>query len=420
MGNTAMWKFVFADAELSCKNLAITVSDSATKAVEDQMFNIETFGNASAMYPTDFSAAIISMKLADTAHGGSATTFTFERFIGLSTTSNEPCVKLGGNGTAAGFQTTGGINGPGAKYIGGSSSGAAILLATTSGHGIDSSPTAGDALHLVGNGSGNNGIYAKGADAVGSAPAGQGIYGLGGSATTTGGGTAGAGFTTQGGSGAASTNPAGKGTQFLAGTNGGAGGADAFKLTSTGTGIDINGNLGGFTASALAQFFTTNTTKVYTDAIAGSVVKEMADATITTANINAIRNAITGGAYALSTDASGMIRIVDGTGTGELDTSSGAIVQVNQLGTQAKTDVKNQVIAAINTDTYAEPGQTTPSATLSLVAKVGFLYKFARNKITQTSIDLKIYDDAGSVVDQKATVSDDGTTFTRNKIGTGP
>ncbi len=42
--------------------------------------------------------------------------------------------------------------------------------------------------------------------------------------------------------------------------------------------------------------------------------------------VQEIRNAITGGAYALSTDASGMIRIVDGTGTGEIDTTSGAVV----------------------------------------------------------------------------------------------
>lgn len=57
MGNTAMWKFVFADAELQCKVLAITVADSATKAVEDQMLLVETYGHASAMYQPDLSAA---------------------------------------------------------------------------------------------------------------------------------------------------------------------------------------------------------------------------------------------------------------------------------------------------------------------------------------------------------------------------
>jgi hypothetical protein len=38
-----------------------------------------------------------------------------------------------------------------------------------------------------------------------------------------------------------------------------------------------------------------------------------------------IRDAVTGGAYALDTDANGRLRIVDGTGTGELDTASGKV-----------------------------------------------------------------------------------------------
>lgn len=41
--------------------------------------------------------------------------------------------------------------------------------------------------------------------------------------------------------------------------------------------------------------------------------------------VNEIRNAVTGGAYALSTDANGHVRVVDGTGAGELDTSSGKV-----------------------------------------------------------------------------------------------
>lgn len=58
MGNTAYWEFVFSGAELSCGNLMVTVGDSATKAVEDQAFQIETFGNASAAYPVDWSDVV--------------------------------------------------------------------------------------------------------------------------------------------------------------------------------------------------------------------------------------------------------------------------------------------------------------------------------------------------------------------------
>lgn len=50
------WKFVFADAELTGKKMSIRIVDSATKAVEDQAFEVETFGHASAAYPKDFGA----------------------------------------------------------------------------------------------------------------------------------------------------------------------------------------------------------------------------------------------------------------------------------------------------------------------------------------------------------------------------
>src|SRR5689334_16038340 len=39
-GNTAWWKFVFTNAELQGKVILISISDSATKAVEDQYFII--------------------------------------------------------------------------------------------------------------------------------------------------------------------------------------------------------------------------------------------------------------------------------------------------------------------------------------------------------------------------------------------
>jgi hypothetical protein len=73
MGNGAYWKFVFSDAELSCKRLIVTVADSATKAVEDQAFIVETYGNASAMYPVDLAASVLPVNV--THFGGTAGTF---------------------------------------------------------------------------------------------------------------------------------------------------------------------------------------------------------------------------------------------------------------------------------------------------------------------------------------------------------
>lgn len=55
MGNTAMWDFSLTASELSAAKIAITVADSATKAVEDQMILIETYGHASAELKMDWS-----------------------------------------------------------------------------------------------------------------------------------------------------------------------------------------------------------------------------------------------------------------------------------------------------------------------------------------------------------------------------
>ncbi len=51
----AVWEFILTAAELSCKQCEIVISDAATKAIEDQCFSVETFGNASAMYQADLS-----------------------------------------------------------------------------------------------------------------------------------------------------------------------------------------------------------------------------------------------------------------------------------------------------------------------------------------------------------------------------
>lgn len=67
-----------------------------------------------------------------------------------------------------------------------------------------------------------------------------------------------------------------------------------------------------------------------------------------------------------------------------------------------------------------EPGQAAPPDSTSVLEKIDYLYKAFRNRIDQDGTTFKLYNNAGTVVDQKATVSDDGDTFTRGKIGSGP
>lgn len=82
--------------------------------------------------------------------------------------------------------------------------------------------------------------------------------------------------------------------------------------------------------------------------------------------------------------------------------------------------VPSEVYDGVVLGANAEPTQGAPPATASFMTKLAYLYKAWRNKIEQTATTYKLYDDAGTTVDQKATVSDDGTTFTKGEVGTGP
>lgn len=82
--------------------------------------------------------------------------------------------------------------------------------------------------------------------------------------------------------------------------------------------------------------------------------------------------------------------------------------------------VNAEVVDAINVDTYAEPGQEAPAATASIVKKIGYTYKFLRNRKTQDATTLKVYGDDATTVDQKSTVSDNGTTYDQGEIASGP
>lgn len=85
-----------------------------------------------------------------------------------------------------------------------------------------------------------------------------------------------------------------------------------------------------------------------------------------------------------------------------------------------KASVNAEVVDALNVDTYAEIGQETPAATQTIRKMIAYLYKAFRNRKTQTATTLSLYADDATTVDQKATISDDGTTYSHGEIGTGP
>ena len=99
-------------------------------------------------------------------------------------------------------------------------------------------------------------------------------------------------------------------------------------------------------------------------------------------------------------------------------TASNLDATISSRATPAQ--VNTEVVDALATDTYAEPGQGAPAATTTLAAKINYIYKFLRNKITTTSTTISIYDDAGTAIDHKSAISDDAVTFTRNEFLSGP
>lgn len=69
---------------------------------------------------------------------------------------------------------------------------------------------------------------------------------------------------------------------------------------------------------------------------------------------------------------------------------------------------------------FSEPGQGVPPDTTSMAQKINYMYKAWRNRKQQTSTEYKLYNSAGTTVDQRANVLDDGSTTTIDRISTGP
>jgi hypothetical protein len=66
----------------------------------------------------------------------------------------------------------------------------------------------------------------------------------------------------------------------------------------------------------------------------------------------------------------------------------------------------------LNVDTYAEPS-AAPAATVTLAAKIGWLFALARNRLKQSATTQTLYADDGSTPVATAAVSDSGTEATR-------
>lgn len=84
-----------------------------------------------------------------------------------------------------------------------------------------------------------------------------------------------------------------------------------------------------------------------------------------------------------------------------------------------RLDMILDAVLALLDDARAEPGQGNPPANPDAMTKLDYLYKAWRNKKTETSTEQRLYADDGATVDQKRTLSDDGTTLTVGEMATG-
>lgn len=163
-------------------------------------------------------------------------------------------------------------------------------------------------------------------------------------------------------------------------------------------GLDLDNTRGTINAAQLATGVVT-AAKLADDSITSSVI---ADDAVTAAK--------------LATDAITAAKIAAGAiGSSEAPNLDAAV------STRATpSQVNSEVLDVLTVDTHPEVGQESPSATQSFLKMVQFLFKAWRNKSTQTATEYKLFGDNGTTVDQKATVSEDGVTATRDEISSGP
>jgi hypothetical protein len=92
---------------------------------------------------------------------------------------------------------------------------------------------------------------------------------------------------------------------------------------------------------------------------------------------------------------------------------------VSSRSTLSGSQVNAEVVDVLTVDTLPELSQAQPAATPTFRTAVMLLYMALRNKLTQTSSQMSVHDNAGTVICKSAT-SDDGTTFTRDTLASGP
>ena len=139
--------------------------------------------------------------------------------------------------------------------------------------------------------------------------------------------------------------------------------------------------------------------------------------------VDANTQALAAGVIASGSFAAGAVdaAAIAANALGAAELAADAVAEIQSgLSTLTAAEVNAEVVDALATDTYAEPGQAAPAATTTLAVKLSYLYKFLRNRVTTTSSQISIYGDDAATVHQKITHSDDGVTYDKGEVASGP
>jgi hypothetical protein len=364
MGNGAVWKFVFTDAELQAKYIIVTVVDSATKAVEDQSFVIETYGNASALHPFDLSVATQSVNVTQISGDSAAADNLEKEYDGTGYGQVLQSATIATLASQTSFTLTAGSADNDAY------NGCVIVIE-------DASTAAQKAVGVVSDYTGATKTVALLNDpAVFTMAVGDVVTILA----------------------DRSLKPS-IDNRSLDVTATGAGGVDWGNVENPSTSNNLSGTTVGAVSSLAANSITASV--IATDAIDADAIADGAiDAGAIAADaITAAK--IADGAIDAATFAAGAINAA-AIATGAIDADALA------------ADAANEIRDAVWAQTMTEPSSVI-GWTGTLKAAIEWLVSLARNKITQSSTTQTLRNDADSATIATSTVSDDGTTFTRGE-----
>jgi len=105
--------------------------------------------------------------------------------------------------------------------------------------------------------------------------------------------------------------------------------------------------------------------------------------------------------------------------TDDIGVAGAGLTDLGGMSTGMKTEVNGEIVDVIKTDTTTEPSQGAPPSAPTFEEMVAYLYFKLRNKGETTSTEDSMYNNAGDTKIMKATIGDNGITFTKQEYVSG-